>query len=320
MSNEPMMPTAEDYVATLASMVLIRSGCDTLPVDSLNLLRHVASVRRSGDAISISKDENGYTACIPAKIPLGRRLCAELLLSILLDRLGYTCNEEREKNRFQFVFTCHLLCPRPVFRLADRVWASVAFLEDYLGIPRSLVRSLPGCPSCYVPSEMNIRLLSQFRPHYHSLHIEDRTNEVAMKLFLRGYEDDEYRLTDRPEIKTGRLQEAVDALVPEHVLTKGHPASLYIEYSEDFSRFSGQFASIDMETLYRLVFGADPPLPLFGGMPEKGSRDYAIKADRYLSRESSARLAMANLLYQRKYRPDEADILSASIRKLYETT
>ena len=121
-------------------------------------------------------------------------------------------------------------------------------------------------------------------------------------------------------VNTSPLLEAVNALVPEHVLTKGHPASLFIEYTEDFSVFSGQFATLDLEILYRLVFAEDPPLPLFGGKPQKGAKDYVDRAERYLSLQQAARLAMANLLYQRKYHPEETDILSASIRKLYEHT
>ena len=64
----------------------------------------------------------------------------------------------------------------------------------------------------------------------------------------------------------------------------------------------------------------DPPLPLFGGKPQTGAKDYAAQMERYLSRESAARLSMANLLYQQHYHPSEADILTSSIRKLYETT
>ena len=34
-------PTAEDYIATLATQVLLQAGCDHLPVNAVNLLRLV---------------------------------------------------------------------------------------------------------------------------------------------------------------------------------------------------------------------------------------------------------------------------------------
>ena len=318
--REPMQATVDDYTATLAAMVLIRSGCDSFPVDTMNLLRHMAKIVREGDSVSFKKEEDGYTVFIPAQIPLGRQLCASLVLSILLDSMGKAYRDDDEKRHLVFVFTCHLLSPRHVFRLADRTWTSISFLEDFLGMPRQLIQSLPRCPSCYVPKEMNLQLLSQFRQQYRSLAFSDRTNEVALRKYLTGYEDDEYCLTERPDIKTAKMQEAVDALIPEHVLTKGHPASLYVEYTEDFDTFSRQFGTLDLELLYRLVFEEDPPLPLFGGMPQRSDKDYAAKMDLYLSRRSSARLAMANLLYQRRFRPGEADILAAPLRKLYEVS
>lgn len=317
---EILEATAEDYMATLAAMVLIRSGCDTFPVDTVNLLRHAARIKKEGNGTAIAKDENGYTITVPEKMRLGNALCSELLLGILMDSMGYSFHDEREKRRFTSVFTCHLLSPRPVFRMADRTWSSIAFLEESLGLPRRMASELARCPSCYVPKEMNVRLLSQFRQHCHSLGAQDRTNEIALRMYLTGYEDDDYQLEGRPEIKTQRMQAAVDSLIPEHVLTKGHPASLYIEYTEDFETFSSQFGALDLEILYRLVFAEDPPLPLFGGRPEAGAKDYAVRMERYLSRESAARLSMANLIYQRRYHPQEADILTASIRKLYETT
>ena len=66
------------------------------------------------------------------------------------------------------------------------------------------------------------------------------------------------------------------------------------------------------------MFGQTPPLPLFGGRPAPSSLNYEEQMDRYLSRESSARLAIANLLYQRHYHPEESDLLSTSIRSLFE--
>lgn len=317
---EPMVATADDYLATLAAMVLLRSGCDNFPVDTMNLLRHMAKINRQGEAVSICKEESGYSVFIPEKIPLGRSLCASLVLGILLDRIGKPYRDDKDEKHSVFIFTCHLLCPRQVFRLADRRWASIAFLEDFLGMPRSLIKSLPLCPSCYVPKDMNIQLLSQLRQQYRSLYMQDRTNEIALGKYLKGYEDNEYLLEESPTVDTTKLQEAVDALIPEHVLTKGHPASLYIEYTEDFGAFSRQFGTLDLEILYKLVFEEEPPIPLFGGKPQKGAKDYATQMERYLSRESSARLSMANLLYQRYYRPEEPDILTASIRKLYEHT
>jgi len=317
---KPIVATADDYLATLSAMVLLRSGCDNFPVDTMNLLRHMAKINRQGDTVCLQKGEDGYTVFIPERIPLGRSLCASLILGILMDSLDRTYRNGDEEKHSVFVFTCHLLCPRQVFRLADREWASIAFLEDFLGMPRGLIQRLPKCPSCYVPKDMNMQLLSQLRQQYRSLYMQDRTNEIALRKYLIGYEDDEQLLEESPEINTDRMQEAVDALIPEYVLTKGHPASLFIEYTEDFGAFSRQFGTMDLAILYKLVFDEDPPLPLFGGKPQKGAKDYAVRMDRYLSRESSARLSMANLLYQRRYRPEETDILTASIRKLYEST
>lgn len=315
-----MRATPDDYTATLATMVLIRSGCNSFPVDTMNLLRHMAKISRQGDNVSLQKDGSGYTVFIPEKVPLGRNLCASLVLGILMDGMGMAYRDGEDEAHTIFVFTCHLLCPRHVFRLADRDWTSISFLEDFLGMSRNFIQRLPLCPSCYVPKEMNLQLLAQFRQQYLSLAVNDRTNEVALRKYLRGYEDDEYCLTERPELDTVKMQEAVDALVPKHVLTKGHPASLYIEYTKDFEAFSRQFGMLDLEILFKLAFGEDPPLPLFGGMPQRGGRDYAMRMDRYLSLESSARLAMANLLYQRRFRPDEADVIAPSLRRLYETT
>ena len=317
--TEPMQATMDDYIATLATMSLIRSGCNSFPVDTLNLLRHMAKIGREGNSIVLQKDEVGYTILIPEDVPLDRYLCASLILDILLDSLGIKYHDENERKHAVFVFACHLLCPRQIFRLTDRTWTSISFLESFLGIPRHLIRSLPRCPSCYVPRDMNMQLLSLFRQQYRSLYVQDRANEIALRKYLTGYEDDEYCLEKRPEIHTEKMREAMASLIPEYVLTKGHPASLFIEYTEDFETFSCQFGTLDLEILYRLIFDEDPPLPLFGGKPKKGTKDYAVRIEKYFSRESSVRLAIANLLFQQKYRPEEADILAASIRRLYES-
>lgn len=313
-----MVTTAEDYMATLATMVLLRSGCDSFPVDTRNLLCHVARITRSGEEVTITKDDSGYTISIPEKKPLGTALCAELLLSLLMDSMGRQFRDDNARRHFVFVFSCHLLCPRPVFRLTGRNWSSITFLEDTLGIPRWMVKKLPECPACYVPKDMNIRLLSQLREKYPSMGANDNTNEIALRLYLTGYEDELDELEEPPAINTSPLLEAVNALVPEHVLTEGHPASLYIEYTEDFEVFSRQFSRLDLAILYASLFEEAPPMPLFGGKPEPGCKAYADRMGRYLSCESSARIAMANAFYQRRYHPSEADILTLSIRKLFE--
>ena len=318
--DKPMQATIDDYAAALASIVLIRSGCDSFPVDTINLLRHMAKIHREGDSVSLIREENGYTVCIPAKNQPDRQLCASLILGLLLDSMGRKYRDGNEEKQLVFVFTCHLLCPRPIFRLADSTWTSVSFLRDFLGMPGHLIRNLARCPSCYVPKEMNLQLLSQFRHMWRRIAANGGINEIPLRKYFTGYEDDEYCLMDRPELQTDKLWKAVNSLIPEHVLTKGHPASLYIEYTEDFSSFVRQFATLDLEILYKLTFEKDPPLPIFGGKPQKGENDYAERMERYLSLESSVRLAMANLLYQRRFHPGAADLLTVSLRKLYETT
>lgn len=318
--ENPMQTTIDDYAATLAAMVLLRSGCDSFPVDTVNLLRHMAKILRQGDTVTINKDESVYTVCVPAKILLDRQLCVSLISAILLDSIGKRYRDGNEEKQFGFVFTCHLLCPRQLFRLADSTWTSVSFLRDFLGMPMHLIRNLARCPSSYVPKEMNLWLLSQFRQQHRALAANDLPDEIPLRKYLTGYEDDENCLMAKPEIQTEPLWKAVNSLIPEHVLTKGHPASLYIEYTEDFGSFSRQFGTLDLEILYKLAFDEDPPLPLFGGKPQKGEKDYTERMERYLSRQASVRLAMANLLYQRRFHPGEADLLTVSLRKLYETT
>lgn len=315
-----MQATIDDYAATLAAMVLLRSGIDSFPVDTMNLLRHMAKILRQGDTVTINKDESGYTVCVPAKKPLDRQLCASLIPAILLDNMGRRYRDGNEEKQFGFVFACHLLCPRQLFRLADSTWTSVSFLRDFLGLPGHLIQRLARCPSCYVPKELNLQLLSRFRQQHRSLTANDQPDEIPLRKYLTGYEDDENCLMEAPEIKTAPLWKAVNSLIPEHVLTKGHPASLYIDYTEDFGSFSRQFGTLDLELLYKLAFGKDPPLPLFGGKPQMGEKDYTERMERYLSRQASVRLAMANFLYQRRFHPDEADLLTVSLRKLYETT
>lgn len=313
-----LQATAEDYIATLATMVLLRAGCDHMPVDAKNLLYHAACVTRSGQEVSITKSENGYTVNIPEKVQPARSLCADLLLSILLDAIGRPCRNSQEQKVFQSVFSSHLLCPRPVFKLAHRTWSSMAFLESFFGLQTRFIGVLTSCPSCYVPKELNNRLIDLLRPQYLSLHVADQTNEVSLFRFMDGYEDDSEQLNEPPYLDISRIQGAVDTLIPEHVLTEGHPASLYIEYTEDFEVFSRQFSRLDLAILYASLFEEAPPMPLFGGKPEPGCKAYADRMGRYLSCESSARLAMANAFYQRKYHPSEADILTLSIRKLFE--
>ena len=46
-------PTAEDYIATLATQVLLQAGCDHLPVNAVNLLRLVRQRTRQGDGSSV---------------------------------------------------------------------------------------------------------------------------------------------------------------------------------------------------------------------------------------------------------------------------
>ena len=47
MSKEPMRATAGDYMATLATQILLRAGCDHVPVDARGLLLHVADMNHA---------------------------------------------------------------------------------------------------------------------------------------------------------------------------------------------------------------------------------------------------------------------------------
>ncbi len=306
----------EDLVAALAAMVLIRSGCDHLPVDIRYLLRKTASIRVWTNQSGIVKDRGRYTVLVPASdLPEATR-CCNLLLDVLLDSLGIMIADEPKKQRLQSIFACHLLCPRPIFRITGRTWCSIAFLEEDLGLPRQILQDLSRCPSCYVPKELNNCLLQQLRRHRGSIGRKGEMKEVDLRHYLLGYEDEEEPLKNRPVFSTGSLQETVDAIIPEGILTKEEP-ELFIAYTEDFEAFFHQFFRLDLAQLYRVALEEDPPLPLFGGKPQKDDKDYATRMERYLYRVSTARLAMAHLFYQRKYHPEQDAGLEVSIRKLY---
>ena len=314
----PINATASDYMAALSSLVLLRTGCDAFPVDSRNLLLHMAKVEHSQERRGILRSEAGYTAFLPLSPRPDRVDYAELILSILLDRMNRPFKSDGERSLMVSVFACHLLCPRPLLRVLNRRRIPVSYLEDCLGLPQRCIHALQYAPSCFVPQELNAALVSAYSRLSLPVPGESGTHSVPLWHYLEGYEDDTIRLARRPVLKLRRLQEAVDQSVPEHVLTQGHPASLWIDYTPDFSLFYQQFGSLSLETLYRHLFGQTPPLPLFGGRPAPSSLNYEEQMDRYLSRESSARLAIANLLYQRHYHPEESDLLSTSIRSLFE--
>ena len=139
---------------------------------------------------------------------------------------------------------------------------------------------------------------------------------IPISGFMGKY-DDKSSPADSPRSDLRALEKAVCSVIPEHVLTKGHPASLYIKYTTDFEKFSAQFAGLDLTALYRSVFGETPPMPLLGGKPDPASDGYAGKMERYLSRDASARIAFANIFYQRRYRQGEEDILTPSVKDLF---
>ena len=335
----PLPAAPEDYIASLASLVLLRAGCDHFPVVPLALLRRAAAIVRAGEEISVSpaapedpaappaadnlaaQPAPAYTVAIPENLPLDRAWCAEALLCLLLRALGRDFRDDRERRRFVMVFTCHLLCPRPALALMHRTWASAALLERFFGLPRRAVRMLCRCPACYVPEELNTALLSAFRARAGiPAPAPGEINEVALRVYMSGYADEDLRLAAAPALRLDRLRDAVDALIPAHALSLGHPASLMPPAGQDFAAFSRQFAALGPEALYRLAFpGEEPVPPLRGGdRPQPGDKDYAPRMREVLLRESAARLAAARLLYRPDAPAAEKSLLAETLRGLYD--
>lgn len=297
-------PAAEDYIATLATQVLLQAGCDHLPVNAVNLLRLVRQGGRTPNAITAAED----------------------LLCLLLARMGRPFRSTTERQLFVTVFACHLLCPRPLLRLLGQPWCSRAFLKETLALPLQLESMLQRCPACYVPADLNAALLAQLReirqrdgssvlsqPKNFAWQDDDKTeepslrliampNEVDLSRYLEGYEDAEFRLRERPAMRLEKLEAAVDALIPAHSLTLDHPGSLYIEDAEDFASFYPQFATMPLLPLYRKAYGEDPPQPLPGDRPQPGEKDYASHMESYLAREEATRLSLAQRLFQKTHK------------------
>ena len=318
MSDPRLSGQPEDYIATLSALVLDRAGCDHLPVDILNLLRHTAEIRRGGTEAALEVNEGGARITLPEEAELTRARCAELLLCLLLAKMGRPFRDAAERGRFIRIFTAHLLCPRPALRDLGRAWSDREMLERGFGLREpALQRAMARCPACYVPRELNIRLAQRLLPRVLPLRESDRLNEISLISFLSGYEDEELRLKEAPELDLRPLRQAVDALIPEHVLTADHPASLWIEYPEDFEAFLLQFDRLDPVLLYRGLMGETPPRPLFGGAPDPSDPDYAEKKEQFLAREAAARLTLANAYYLRHFRPEEAAPLLETLRHLF---
>ena len=307
--------TPDDYIATLAVMTLLRAGCDHIPVEAKNLLLHCADLSFEGSETRIAQTENGYSVSVPGWTRLTGVFCSDTILALLLRSMGRRYKDSDEKHRFRQIFACHLLCPRPVLALSrDNI--SLRMLENRFGLAGSFSQTLSACPPCYVPAEMNARLAGQLKSDI----LEPSDGGIGDMLQISGFMgkyDDKSYAADSPQPDLRALEKAVCSVIPEHVLTKGHPASLYIKYTTDFEKFSAQFAGLDLSALYRSVFGETPPMPLLGGKPDPASDGYAGKMERYLSREASARIAFANIFYQRRYRQGEEDILTPSVKAFF---
>ena len=328
-------PAAEDYIAALATQVLLRAGCDHLPVNAVNLLRLVRQRTRQRDGSSVlssscreefrGRDKTEEPSpCLTNAIT-----AAEDLLCLLLARMGRPFRSAAERRLFVTVFTCHLLCPRPLLRLLGQPWCSRAFLKETLALPPQLESMLLRCPACYVPADLNAALLAQlreirqrdgssvlFQPRKVTIEEDNKTeepslcldcltpmpNEVDLSRYLEGYEDAEFRLRERPAMRLEKLEAAVDALIPAHSLTLDHPDSLYIEDAEDFASFYPQFAAMSLLPLYRKAYGEDPPQPLLGNRPKPGEKNYAANMESYLAREEATRLALAQRLFHQAHK------------------
>lgn len=316
--NNPIEAYLGDFSASMATMVLLRSGCDTLPVDTLALLQHIAKLSYEDiEKAEISKDDTGYTIHIPTKIHVGRAFWAEQIFHIIIDNIDDFYPNKAMMTLCFDEFLSHLLCPRVLFQMSRHAWSSSKALQDKFGFSQYSLRKLLRCPSCYVPRELNIRLMQQLKPKYQSYLLDDTSNDLSLYQFLIGYEDEEACLAAVPEMDLEPIQKAIDTVIPEHVLTEGHPASLYISYTEDFQSFYKQFGKLDLGLLYKALFFEDPPEPLLGGRPQPDEDNYADRYATYLLREEAARLSCAQLFFQRKYHPADPDTLTSTIRELY---